>query len=324
MKKTFVLAALLTAALLLTGCGAAGNAAAPSPEPAAETTPEPTAAPTSTPTPTPEPTPEPTPAPTPTPRPLSPEEEAFREAENMYFKELRYEEAFYKMRDAQYNGYGPNLTMLGRCRYFGTGVVQNAREAYKFFVRAAEQGDAMGLYWKAMCTYHGTGVWMPSSQAAKAAGQELFPEALEAMKAEAETCDDPVWLGELLFRIGSCYYDGLGTEKDPDAAAEYLDRAVELGNTDACYERSLYGFNTNSPKTITDPERVLALLQQAADGGNDRALMRLGLAYAGRMGALSTVTGTDMEKARELLQQIVDHHTYMSPEARTQLQELGG
>ena len=128
----------------------------------------------------------------------------------------------------------------------------------------------------------------------------------------------------LLFRIGTCYFEGLGTEKDLDTAAEYLDRAIELGNTDACYERSLYWFNTNSPKTISEPERVVALLEQAAQGGNDRALMRLGLAYAGRMGALSEVTGTDMAKARELLEQIVAHGTYMSPEAKAQLQMLEG
>ena len=135
MNRTGLAAALLAAVLLLTGCGGAGSAAVPAAEPTAAPTAEITATPAPTPEPTPTPTPEPTP--TPTPRPLSPEEEAFRESERMYFVELRYEDAFYRLRSAQYDGYAPTLTLLGRCRYFGTGVVQNYKEAYQFFCRAA-------------------------------------------------------------------------------------------------------------------------------------------------------------------------------------------
>lgn|GEM_PF-6106563 len=322
MKRAFILA-ILVAALTLTGCGGAPKASAEATVPPEDVPADtPSAAPTAEPTPEPTPTPTPEPTPTPTPRPLSPEEELFREAERMYFVELKYGEVFYKLRAAQYDGYGPTLTLLGRCRYFGTGTKVNYREAYQYFSQAADLGDPLGLYWKAMCHYHATGVWMPSSEAAKAAGEELFPAALEAMTAAAEECDDPLLLGELLFRIGMCHYDGLGTEKDPETAGEYLDRAIELGNTDACYQRSLYGFNTNSPKTIDQPEKVVDLLEQAAAGGNDKALMRLGLAYAGRMGALSQYVGEDMERARALLQQIVDHDTYMAPEARIQLENL--
>ena len=77
--------------------------------------------------------------------------------------------------------------------------------------------------------------------------------------------------------LGSLYYSGIGTPKDVVKAMQLFDKAAKLGNSEAAINLAFICLTSNR-KTISD-ERIVELLQQAAEGGNITAQYMTGYAY---------------------------------------------
>jgi len=104
--------------------------------------------------------------------------------------------------------------------YFGRGVVQNYREALRWFIQAVEQHeDAYAMYSLGFCLLHGQGA-PRSAQNAREGGRWL-------RKAAA--------LGEVdaQYELGCAYYRGDGVTRSLRLAMKWLRSAARLGNESA-------------------------------------------------------------------------------------------
>ena len=72
---------------------------------------------------------------------------------------------------------------MGLCYFNGTNGIKevNFPEAFKWFQKAADQGDSMGLYYMAMLYNEG--------YKDKTKANELFQKAMDALASEAEAGD---------------------------------------------------------------------------------------------------------------------------------------
>ncbi len=95
--------------------------------------------------------------------------------------------------------------------------------------------------------------------------------------------------GELLLHIGSMYYKGLGTSKNPEEAEQWIRRAVELGSPAAQYYlAAIRSHQASYGETIELLERAAALAYAPA-------IYRLGVVYE-----LGQTVARDRVKAHEL------------------------
>ncbi|KAG0044893.1 hypothetical protein BGZ90_008635, partial [Linnemannia elongata] len=114
---------------------------------------------------------------------------------------------------------------LGVCYHDGVGVEKNATEAFHWYRKSAEQGNARGQGILGYCYGEGFGVERDRKQA-------MYWYRIAAEKGESVA----------LYNIGYCYEDGLGVEKNPYEAVKWYRLSAELGNAFAqnslgyCYE----------------------------------------------------------------------------------------
>ena len=118
---------------------------------------------------------------------------------------------------------------LGSLYYRGQGVEQNEERAFSLFTMAATDGDKPNAYAQyelgRMCR---NGIGTAPDQAAS---EQWYKQAYQGfLEIEQNMADD-----KLYYRLGQMNLTGTGTEKDPEQARMYFEKAAELGNTDAMY-----------------------------------------------------------------------------------------
>jgi len=112
--------------------------------------------------------------------------------------------------DAQYN--------LGYMYYNGEGVVQDYKEAVKWYRKAAEQGDSDAQLGLGNKYYNGQGV------------RKDYKEAVKWYRKAAEQGDSSAQ-----YNLGVMYDNGEGVSKDYKEAVKWYTKAAEQGHSDAQY-----------------------------------------------------------------------------------------
>ena len=94
--------------------------------------------------------------------------------------------------------------------YYSQGKVirGGAKDAFKWFLKAAEQGDVWGQFLVAECYANGSGV------------RQSYREALEWYMKAAEQGDK-----DAMFHVGWFYCNGLGVERDDQKGYEWVEKS---------------------------------------------------------------------------------------------------
>lgn len=93
---------------------------------------------------------------------------------------------------------------------------EDKEEAFCWYTKSAEQGNAGGEWRLGSCYYYGYGI------------EEDLEEAFYWYGKSAEQDND-----EGQWRLGNCYYYGYGTEKNEEEALNLYNQSIEQGNIDA-------------------------------------------------------------------------------------------
>ncbi len=113
---------------------------------------------------------------------------------------------------------------LGRLYNFGYGTEKNYFEAFKWYKKAADKGNAYACYETAKMLQKGIGTENSLEQA-----EFYFENAYKGFcKTQRENLDD-----KILYRLGVMTLKGLGCEADRDCGIEYIRQSAELGNEHA-------------------------------------------------------------------------------------------
>lgn len=149
-------------------------------------------------------------------------------------------------RIAAEHGYSQAGTELGRMYYTGTGVGKDDRMAVRYLNPAVEfdkSSEAAFLLAK---------IYSDKKSPVYNAKNALQNYRVAAWKSDPEA----------QYRIGAMILNGVGTEKNPKAALDYLQAAAKQNHKDAAY---LCG---EIEQQSGHPERSLAFYRQAADAGH--------------------------------------------------------
>ena len=230
----------VTAAAEPTPAPSAEPTAEPSAEPEAKpesqsaSSPEPEAKPESQPEPASEPEPEPEAEPEPEPEPvsaLSPEEQAYQKAERLLYVDGDYDAAFQLLQDWTDTEDASLQALIAECYRHGYGTEVNDRLAYDYYMRAAKQNDAIGLYGVATSIRSGYGV--PRNQEY---GTALLWKAMDASLEAAEESEDPIEQGRLYYQVGypKMFYMNY-SKADHQEAFAFLEKSAECGYPPAEY-----------------------------------------------------------------------------------------
>jgi TPR repeat protein len=109
-----------------------------------------------------------------------------------------------------------------------------------------------------------------------------FSMGLSLLEVVAATEKEDLYLKGLANRsMADCYSHGVGVEADPARAAEFNERAAELGVADAAFNLALYHDPKGSGAENRTPDYVKAakFYQRAADLGHVPAMTNLGILY---------------------------------------------
>ena len=223
-------------------------------------------------------------------------EQIFQEGERL-FEKGDLKSAVIKYHIAADKGSVEAWLELGGCYTHGWGVERNEEEAFKWYQKAAEQGNADACFimldnysegneenvfkWyqkaaergnaEAQCYLgdfyaNGWGVEKNEEEAYK-----WFQRAAEQGDASAQ------WL------LGDCYANGEGIEKNDEEAFNWYQKAAEQGDAQAkielgqrCYE--------NGKGIAKNDEEAFKWFQRAAEQGNVEAQFELGQCYASGRG----------------------------------------
>ena len=150
---------------------------------------------------------------------------------------------------------------------------EGQKEAFKLAKRAADQGDALGLFVLGSCFENGYGT------------EADLDKAFYLYKQSAESGNPR---GEL--SLSQAYLTGRGTEYDVDAAIEWFYKAEGHGNPEAEKARELYPqlmlmmaidmLGTGEKSGRADPVQGAKYMQHAAELGNADAQHLLGIMLA--------------------------------------------
>ena len=114
---------------------------------------------------------------------------------------------------------------LGKCYYLGSGVSRDYAEAFKWYRKSAEQGNANAQYTLGFYYYLGSGVSRDHAEAVK-----WYRKSAEHGNARAQ------------YQLGLCYALGKGVSRDQIEAVKWYRKSAEQGDADAqnrlgyCYE----------------------------------------------------------------------------------------
>lgn len=141
---------------------------------------------------------------------------------------------------------------LGLCLEYGYGVEVNEGEAFKYYLKGAEDGFIRAMFRVGLCYYYGTGVKENKREAFRWFSEAAAEEELGSiyykgkMRMNGEGCDLDMQEGIALLRLaaenenkyaqfdlGNCYLAGKGVEENPDIAMEWFERAAGNGHEQA-------------------------------------------------------------------------------------------
>ena len=163
-----------------------------------------------------------------------------------------YTEAYKYFLKAAENGHADSQERLGYMYYNGSGVKKNAAKAAEWWLQAAEQGNA-----DAQCSIgnrylDGDGVEQNDAEAFK-----WFSMAAEQGDAVAQN------------NVGWCYQAGKGVEQNDAEAFKWFSMAAEQGNAASqCHLGEMYENGWGVAKSLTKAKKYYTL---AAKGGNEKA-----------------------------------------------------
>ena len=153
-------------------------------------------------------------------------------------------------------------TVLGNMYIYGIGTGKDAKEAFRCYDKAIELDDenTLALTGLAKCYRFGKGVIEDKRRAF-----ELYEQAAELGDAEAMNI------------VSVMLYNGEGTAQNDEQAFYWTKRAVdESNNDDAIAIENLAHYYLNGIGTAPNPYKAIELYEQAANLGNNSALVNLG------------------------------------------------
>jgi len=180
-------------------------------------------------------------------------------------------------------------------------VARTLGEAHGYFVRAAKQGDANGLYNLGMCQWRGLGT-ARDVQAAfnsfRSAAEKGHPEAINNIGAffrDGVVVERDLKLSTRWFAKSASYGNafgqfnyalalrrGEGVEKDFASAAKLLEKAAEGGCVEAIDVWGVALWKGEGVKA--DPERAFRMFLRAAEAGYPPAMENIATCYDKGMG----------------------------------------
>jgi TPR repeat protein len=107
--------------------------------------------------------------------------------------------------------------------------------------------------------------------------QELFQFGYQKLETAAKAGD-----ADAMAKIGTLYAKGVMVKKDTKTALQWFEQAIAKGSLRAKY--TLGGLTIWGNTAAYPEEKARLLLQDAADAGNSRAWVKLGLSYSGAFG----------------------------------------
>ena len=152
-----------------------------------------------------------------------------------------FEEAFRWFEKAANQGDGLSQSNLGTCYFLGCGVKKNNKEAFRWFRKAADQGDVMAHYNVGTCYLSGDGV------------TQNYKKAFKWLKKAADQGDE-----RAQYNVGFCYSNGYGVTKDSKEAFRWYQKAAKQGNELAKNALNILRSNIRT----TDEEKEVGLNNQ--------------------------------------------------------------
>jgi len=158
---------------------------------------------------------------------------------------------------------------LGGLYYHGKGVEQSHETAFDLYTRSANQSFPYASFelGKMLRDEIGCVKIKPDSDI-------RFAEAFVGFTVlEHQSQDD-----KLQYRLGWMWLNGIGIQKDEEAAKEYFQKAATVGNSFACYQlaKLILSDENTSPQEV---EKALIFLKQAVAAENPYAQYFLGKLY---------------------------------------------
>lgn len=165
----------------------------------------------------------------------------------------KWQTAVYWYRRAAESGLAEAQHKLANCYSRGEGVPQLIEEAAGWYKRSAELGHPQSQHQVALCYAQGKGLeqdWAEAARWFSQAGEQgdlasLFSLASILENGTGTVCKDPERAASLYrktaekghplaqFRLGNCYYNGIGVTKDDKRAFRWSLAAAEQGNAEA-------------------------------------------------------------------------------------------
>ncbi len=143
--------------------------------------------------------------------------------------------------------------VMGGSHVSSNTIAKAMQASYGYFKRAADQGDANGLYNLGMCYMRGYSVEPDAARA-----KECFLAAAKLNHPEA------------INNIGGFYRDGIEMERSPERAAHWFAMSADLGNS---YGELNYALALlRGDGVVKDEERAVRMLKSSAQKGNVDAM----------------------------------------------------
>lgn len=130
--------------------------------------------------------------------------------------EINEGEAFKYYLKAAEDGFVRAMHYAGLAYYYGTGVKENYPEAFRWFNEAASEGYLPSFYYKGKMLLAGDGC------------MQDIEEGIELLRIAAENEDKYAQ-----YDLGNCYLVGKGVEEDEQQAMEWFEKAADNGHEEA-------------------------------------------------------------------------------------------
>ncbi len=176
-----------------------------------------------------------------------------------YSKGKRYEEAFGIFHRLAQAGHPGAMTNLAIAYSYGRGVATDVAEGGRWFLKAAREGDTVGMIGAAVTKLN-------------AKGTQEQKEGVEWLeKAQAKGSSDATR------RLGIVYRDGTGVRREYSRAASLFEKAATAGDSAAMFY--LAGMYDEGKGVRKSRKQAIEWYRKGSEAGNARAKTSLGHAY---------------------------------------------
>lgn len=183
------------------------------------------------------------------------------------------------------------------------------RREFEKLLAAADKGDAEAQLKLASCFFFGTGTDKDPDKAIEWLDKSYERGNMQALEFWGKQSDIGDEVEKAIktnprgkFLLGSCYYMGIGKEKDDEKAAELFEEAILSGDVKATRARVASYLDGRCTTGMND-KRCFDLISDAADKGDKTAKIILGrMCFEGRC------TEKDPQKAISILNEVSDDH----------------